>query len=359
VLAAVCHRFGDGLSVDQVELRQPSAGEVTVRVAACGICHSDISFIDGAWGGALPAIYGHEVAGVVTEVGAGVDDVRPGDHAVVTLIRSCGRCFYCAQGEVTQCESAFAIDESGLLGLAGGGAIKQGLHVAGFAEFVTVHASQVVPIHAHVPMESACLLACAVATGIGAVRNTARIRAGSSVVVVGAGGVGLNSIQGASILGAHSIIAIDVSDERLGAARDFGSTHTINPRHGDAAAAVRRMTEGRGADYVVITSGDKVAIELGLGLSRRGGTVVVVGMPDTGVVVAVDPGELADSGRLVVGSKMGSTQPHSDIPTFVEWYMAGQLKLDELITGRFPLNQINEAVAQARRGEGLRTVIVF
>jgi S-(hydroxymethyl)glutathione dehydrogenase/alcohol dehydrogenase len=356
--AAICHRFEEALTVQDVELQPPSPGEVTVRVAACGICHSDISFIDGAWGGPLPAVYGHEVAGEVTEVGVGVDTLKPGDHVVVTLIRSCGRCFFCARGEMTQCEGAFAIDDPGPLRLPGGWPVKQGLHVGGFAESVTVHASQVVPIPSSVPFESACLLACAVATGFGAVRNTARVRAGSSVVVVGAGGIGLNSIQGAATAGAHPVIAVDVLDTRLAAARTFGASHVVNPRQVDGTAAVRELTAGRGADYSIITSGDKTAIEFGLGLSRRGGTAVIVGIPATGVSVTVDPGEIADSGRLVLGSKMGSTRPHADLPTMVEMYTAGRLKLDELVTAKFPLEKINEAIADARLGAGLRTVIV-
>jgi Zn-dependent alcohol dehydrogenase len=217
----------------------------------------------------------------------------------------------------------------------------------------------VVAIPANVPMDSACLLACAVATGFGAVRNTVRVGAGESVVVVGAGGVGLNSVQGAAILGAHPIMAIDVSDARLTAARNFGATHVINSRQEDAGERVRSLTEGRGADYSVITSGNKSAIELGLGLTRRRGTAVVVGMPASGVVVGLDPGELADSGRLVIGSKMGSTRPQTDIPDLVELYVEGKLKLDELVTERFPIGQVNEALAHARSGEGLRTVIVF
>lgn len=356
--AAVCHQFKEALTVQDLELQPPAPGEVTVRVAACGICHSDISFIDGAWGGPLPAVYGHEVAGVVTEVGVGVDSVKPGDHAVVTLVRSCGRCFFCARGLMTQCAGTFAIDDPGPLRLPGGVPVKQGLHVGGFAESVTVHSSQVVPIPPSVPFESACLLACAVVTGFGAVRNTARVKAGSSVVVVGAGGVGLNSIQGAARLGANTVIAVDVSDTRLTAARNFGATHVINPRQVEVGDAVRSLTAGRGADYSVITSGDKTAIEVGLGLTRRGGTVVIVGIPATGVTVSIDPGELADSGRLVLGSKMGSTRPHADLPALVDLYTAGRLKLDELVTGRYSLEQINEAMTEARGGGGLRTVIV-
>jgi S-(hydroxymethyl)glutathione dehydrogenase/alcohol dehydrogenase len=357
--AAVCHQFGEPLVVERVSLRGPRQGEVMLRVAACGICHSDLSYIDGAWDGPLPAVYGHEVAGVVVEVGPGVTSVKPGDHAVVTLIRSCGVCFFCKRGEVTQCETVFDIDDHWPLNLANGAPVKQSMRVGGFAEQVTVHASQVVPIPSDVSMESACLLACAVATGVGAVRNTARVESGASVVVVGAGGVGLNSVQGAAIIGANPVIAIDVSEPRLAAARQFGATDVVNSKETDARDAVRSLTAGRGADYTLVTSGNPAAIELGLRLSRRAGTVVIVGITATGVTVPFDTGAIADRGLHVLGSKMGSTRPQEDLPEMVELYRSGRLKLDELVTARYPLERINDGLDAARRGEGLRTVIVF
>lgn len=359
VRAAVCHGFNQPLVVEEVDLDAPAEGEAMVRVSACGICHSDISFIDGAWGGALPAVYGHEVAGVVSAVGSGVDKVRPGSEVVVTLVRSCGRCFFCLRGEVTQCEGEFAIDDRSPLRFPDGSPVKQGLRVAGFAEFVTVDASQVVPVAPGVPPESACLLACAVATGVGAVRNTAQVPAGASVVVIGVGGVGMNSVQGAALAGAHQVIAVDVSDSRLESARLFGATHVINSKEVDALEAVRALTCGRGADYTFISAGSPAAIELGLTIPRRAGTVVIVGITATGVTVPVDPGELADGARRVLGSKMGSVRPDEDIPAMVEQYRSGRLKLDELVTARFPLDRINDALDTARRGQGLRTVIVF
>ena len=345
--------------VEEVDLDEPAEGEVMVRVSACGICHSDISFIEGAWGGALPAVYGHEVAGVVTAIGGGVEKVKPGSEVVVTLVRSCGQCFYCLRGEVTQCEGKFAIDERGPIRLPDGRPVKQGLRVAGFAEYVTVHASQVVPVAPGMPPESACLLACAVVTGVGAVRNTAQVPAGASVAVIGVGGVGLNSVQGAALAGARQVIAVDISDSRLESARLFGATHVVNSKQHDAAEAVKGLTEGRGADYTFISAGSPAAIELGLAMSRRAGAVVIVGITATGVTVPVDPGELADSGRRVLGSKMGSVHPDADIPALVEQYRSGRLKLDELVTARFPLDRINEAIDTAAHGQGIRTVIVF
>ena len=194
--AAVCYEFGQPLVVEEVVIEPPQAGEVLVKLAACAICHSDIHYMEGAWGGTLPAVYGHEAAGVVTAVGAGVTTTQPGDHVVVTLIRSCGRCFFCVQGQPHLCETQFALHKESRLKTRDGRSIQQGVKVGGFAEQVVVHESQVVPITHEVPFASASLLACGVITGLGAVVNTAQIPAGSSVVVIGTGGVGLNSVQG-------------------------------------------------------------------------------------------------------------------------------------------------------------------
>ncbi len=359
VRAAVCHGFGEPLAIEDVNLAPPGPGEISVRVAACGICHSDLSYMDGAWGGVLPAVYGHEVAGVVTEVGTGVAEPRPGDPVAVTLVRSCGRCFFCAHGALTQCEGVFAIDDPGPLRLADGRPVKQGLRVGGFAEFVTVHSSQAVVLPPDMPLESACLLGCAVVTGAGAVANSAAVGMGASVVVVGAGGVGLNSVQAAALAGAGPIIAVDPSPSRQEAARIFGATHCV--ASGSAAEVgdlVRSLTRGRGADFSVITSGNRDAISLGISLCRRDGTAVIVGMPATGVTVEIDPGQIADSGLRLVGSKLGACRPQRDIPRLVGLYQQGRLRLDELVSARFPLEEINEAAAAARRGEGIRTVVM-
>lgn len=338
-------------------LDAPHKDEVTVRVAACGICHSDITFMDGLWGGQLPAVYGHEVAGVVTAVGPGVEAPRPGDHVVVTLVRACGECFYCARGIPTQCEGRFAIDERAVLQTEKGARITQGVRVGGLAEAVTVHASQAIAIPMSVPLDSACLLSCAVATGVGALRNTARVEAGASVTVVGAGGVGINSVQAARIAGASPVIAVDVSESRLEAACGLGATHAVNSSRPGTVEAVKALTGGRGADYVIIASGNPAAIELGLRLARRAGTVVVVGMTASGASVPVNPGDVADAAVRILGCKLGDIKPAEDIATLVDLYQAGLLKLDELVTARHPLDHVNDAIAAARRGDGLRTVI--
>lgn len=359
VLAAVCREQGQPLSVEEVVLASPRAGEVEVRVVACGICHSDISYLDGAWDAVLPAVYGHEAAGVVARVGPDVTGVEPGQRVLVTLVRSCGRCFFCGHGEPALCESSFPLDESGPLTTPGGEPIVQGFRTGAFAERVVVHESQVVAIPAELPFDCASLLACGVITGFGAVANTARVASGESVVVVGTGGVGLNSVQAAALAGAQPIVAVDLDESKLRAARAFGATHTINPKQEVARDAVHALTGGRGADYVFVTVGAASAMESGMDLVRRGGDLVVVGMTASGVTARYDPSELAHDGRSILGSKLGSTLPAVDVPRLAELYSQGRLMLDELITGRYPLEQINEAVASTVAGGALRNVLVF
>jgi len=357
--AAVCRAFGTPLVVEEVEIAAPRAGEVKVKLAACAICHSDISYAEGAWGGDLPAVYGHEAAGVVAEVGPGVAGVAPGDHVVVTLIRSCGHCRSCARDLPVACETRFPLDRDTPLHGAGGEALVHGLRTGAFAEYVVVEASQVVAIPDDIPFDSASLLACGVITGFGAVTNTAAVPAGSDVVVIGTGGVGLNAVQGAAHVGARSVVAVDLSDDKLAAARRFGATATVNPGRQDLAAAVRAATDGRGADYVFVTVGAKAAFDQSYGLLAPAGAVVLVGMPASGVLSAFDPGTLAGASQRILGSKMGSARIADDIPRLVGLYRAGRLKLDELITGRYALEEINEAIASVNRGEALRNVILF
>ncbi|MGZ4394244.1 MAG: Zn-dependent alcohol dehydrogenase [Gaiellaceae bacterium] len=357
--AAVCHEFGSPLTVEEVELAPPGPGEVSVRLTACAICHSDISFIDGWWSGTLPAVYGHEAAGIVTEIGAGVEGLRPGDHAVVTLVRFCGDCFFCARGMPVLCQTTFALDERSPLRLPDGRPLAQGARTAAFAEQVTVHASQVVPVPAEIPASSACLLACGVATGYGAVAWTVDVAEGESVVVVGIGGVGVNSVQAAALGGASPVVAVDVSAAKLEAARSFGATHTIDPAAEDVRESVLGLTGGRGADFVIVTVGAVPVIEQSLRLMRRGGTTVIVGMTADGVTAPFDPGMLAHDNARIVGSKMGSVRPPRDLPALAGLYLEGRLKLDELVSNEYPLDAVNEALEDARRGESIRNVILF
>jgi Zn-dependent alcohol dehydrogenase len=358
--AAVCRAFGQKLVIEEIDLAAPRHGEIRVKLAACAICHSDIIYAAGGWGGTLPAVYGHEASGIVEIVGPGVTHVQPGDHVVVTLIRSCGHCIECARGSQVLCEAVFPLDErSPITARATGETLVHGLRTGAFAEAVVVDASQAVAIPKDVPLDVAALIACGVLTGVGAVTNTAGVRAGEAVVVIGTGGVGLNSVQGAALVGASPIVALDLSAEKREAALRFGATHAFDPRDTDLAAKIKDANNGRLADWVFVTVGAKAAFDQANGLMKRGGGVVIVGMPASGVMGAYDPGWLASDGQKIIGSKMGSARIRIDVPRIVDLYRQGRLKLDELITGRYRLEEINEAIASVVRGEALRNVVVF
>ncbi|RMD63114.1 MAG: zinc-binding dehydrogenase, partial [Alphaproteobacteria bacterium] len=326
--AAVCRAFNAPLVIEDLEIDPPQAGEVTVQIAACAICHSDIHYIAGAWGGDLPAVYGHEAAGLVTALGPGVTRVAVGDPVIVSLLRACGMCFYCVRAAPHLCEASFALDRESRLRDRTGAPVAQGLRTGAFAEQVVVDQSQVVPVPATMPLDSAALLACGVITGFGAVVHTARVPPGSSVVVIGTGGVGLNSLQGAALCGADPVIAIDPAPDKRAVARRFGATHAIDPNAEDVPAAVAALTRGRGADYVLVTVGNAPAIERSFALLRRGGTLVVVGMPALGVKASFEVAEFAAAAQHIVGSRMGSTHLETGIPNLVALYEQGRLKLD-------------------------------
>ncbi|MEQ9694687.1 Zn-dependent alcohol dehydrogenase [Shimia sp. SDUM112013] len=357
IKAAVCHEFGAPLVIEEVQLRAPEMGEVEVTLDAVAICHSDISFADGAWGGSLPAVYGHEAAGRVTSVGPGVTGIAEGDPVVVTLIRACGSCASCSEGKPVICSTPYDGDK-GPLSTADGGKLHQAMACGAFAEKVVVDQSQVVKIAESVAMEAACLIACGVITGVGAVVNAAQIRAGQDVVVIGAGGVGLNAIQGARIAGARRIVAVDMSEEKLEIAKQFGATDGVLAT--DRKPFVKAMRAmGRGADAVIVTVGAIPAYDEAPRYLAPGGKVIMVGMPHSGAKATYEPVILAAIGQGMQGSKMGDVVIKRDIPWMVDMYQQGRLKLDELISGRWSLDQINEAIADTKTGAAKRNVIVF
>jgi len=358
--AAVCYAYDQPLVIEEIDIDPPQTGEVKVRVAACAICHSDVHQIRGDWSAELPLVAGHEAAGVVEEVGPGVSTVQVGDHVVMSLLRSCGRCFYCGKGDTHLCEGDFALQHETRLHDKKGEPIIQSIKTAAFAEYAVVDQSQLVPIPKDIPLDSASLLACGVITGLGAVINTAKVGTGESVAVVGIGGVGLNAVQGAVLSGAQPIIALDLLDNKLQAAREFGATHAINvANETDVAVDVQELTGGRGVDYAFVTVGSPLAVAQAIALIRRGGSLVLVGIPDD---KATHPLLLAQSvwqERRILGSSMGSTRLSIQVPQLIELYRQRRLKLDELISQRYPLDEINEAIASMERGEALRNVIVF
>jgi S-(hydroxymethyl)glutathione dehydrogenase / alcohol dehydrogenase len=357
--AAVCHGFGQPLSVEEVTLDPPGEDEVRVRITACAVCHSDVAYADGAWGGTLPAVFGHEACGVVAETGPGVEALAPGDRVVVSLIRSCGACARCRDGAPALCEARFRLDEDSPIRLAGGGRAQQGMRCGAFADEAVVHASQAVPIMAGPPDTSACLIACAVMTGMGAVVHDAAVEPGTAVVVIGAGGVGLNAVQAAALAGAAHVIAVDVAASKLRSALALGATGVVDASAADPVAEIRAATGGAGADSVIVTAAAAGAVDQGLSCLRRGGTLVVVGMPPNGEHASFDAGALAHDGKRIVGSKLGSSRPAQDVPRIAGLYAAGRLKLDELVTATYPLERINDAMGAMRRGEAIRNVIVL
>ena len=361
IQAAVCREFGGPLSIETLRLDPPEANEVRVRVLASSICHSDIIYIDGGWGGDLPAVFGHEVAGIVTDIGSAVRPagIGVGDRVLVSLLRSCGRCEYCEAGSPSQCVGEFPVDSAPRLTDANGRRVRAGLRVGGFAESVVVDASQVVKIPAGVADEAACLISCGVMTGFGAAINTAKVQVGDSVAVIGCGGVGLNCVQGAALAGALPLVAIDVTDDKLEQARAFGATATVNGASEDVVARALELTEGHGFDVVMTAVGSAQAIEHAIPLIARDGALVAVGMPPGHERVALNATGLSHFGRNILGCKMGSARLRIDVPKLFRLYRGGRLKLDELISSRRPLADINASIELSRRSRNLRHVIVF
>lgn len=354
----MCREFGTPLSIENLLLAPPEPGQVEVRVLASAVCHSDIHFFDGEWGGRLPAVWGHEAAGLVEALGDDVADLAIGDLVVVTLIRSCGSCRQCLAGASAACTGVPDARPTPLSDLDGN-PISQGLATAAFAERVVVDRSQLVAVDDDLDPRSACLLACGVITGVGAARNTARIGAGSSVVVIGTGGVGLNAVQGARLAGASEIIAVDLSDDKLETARTFGATQVVNSSVQDLYQAVKTITDGAMADHVLVTVGAREPIEMAPSLLAPNGAVVIVGMPATGVTAAFDPVTLAARNQSILGSKMGGSSVAHDVPELVERYRRGELLLDELVTATYTIDQINEAIESVKNGQAVRNVILF
>ncbi len=357
--AAVCYEFGKPLVVEELTLRTPRPDEVRVKVAATAICHSDLHDVKGDFGGPVGFVGGHETAGRVEEVGADVTCVQPGDRVIVSLLESCGSCYYCSIGKPYFCETKTTYDVRGTLTNQKGEDIIQKARVGGFAEYVLVQERQLVKIPDDMPYDVASLLACGVTTGFGAVVNRAKVPPMSSVVVIGIGGVGLNSVQGAVVCGANPIIAVDVVESKLERAKEFGATHGVNAKQIDPVAAVMELT-GRGADYVFVTVGSAAALGQAFAMLTRGGTAVMVGLtPGSDSLVSISAFELAVTEKTLTGGFMGSLNLQVDIPGIIGLYKDGRYKLDELIAGHYPLERINEAMESSAAGEALRNIVVF
>jgi S-(hydroxymethyl)glutathione dehydrogenase/alcohol dehydrogenase len=361
--AAVCYEFGKPLIVEEVELDPPKKNEVRVRLAATAICHSDIHVIRGDLKerfGKLPYVAGHESAGYVEEVGENVSTFKPGDAVVVAVLRNCGECNFCKSGFPHLCMIMREQETVSPLRNKKGQRLTRHEKLAGFSEKVLVDKTQLARIPPDMPMDRAALLACAVITGFGAVVFRAQVKPFKSVVVVGAGGVGLNAIQGAAFVGAYPVIAVDVADMKLKAAKIFGATHTVNAASKDAIDAVKRLTNGDGADHVFVTVGNTNAIRQGFMMSGTRGTTYIVGLPPLdNSNFTFSAFDFISREKNLGGVFLGSTNLSIDIPHLASLYKTGSLKLDELITNRYPLANINDAIESVEKGEALRNVIMF
>jgi S-(hydroxymethyl)glutathione dehydrogenase / alcohol dehydrogenase len=357
--AAVCREFGKPWKIEEIQLAPPGEGEIRVKIKACAICHSDISYSDGIWGGEVPSVFGHEASGIVLKTGPGVHDFKMGDRIIVTLLRHCGNCFFCTSGNAPLCDSHFPLYDQSPITTPQGESLNQGLRTGAFAEEVVIDKSQAALIPDNIPFDSASLLSCGVITGAGAVVNTADFKPGSSAVVIGCGGVGLNCLQGARIAEANPLIAIDLHPEKLETVTTFGATHAFSSKEPNLSSKIRELTQGRGADYVFVSVGNIQAMLQGFELLRKAGTLVVAGMTGIGEKLPLEAINIGDNAVRILGSKMGSTDLKRDIPTWIQHYQRGTLKLEELISRRYSLEQINEAVDEVRKGSVMRNVIVF
>ncbi len=360
--AVICRELNQPVTVEEIRVEPPKRGEVTVKLGACGVCHSDLSATNGTLQMALPLILGHEAAGEVVELGEGVSALALGDHVVSSFIYMCGKCRFCAGGRPVLCiEQGKAIttlpDGSVRTRDAKGNPLNIFSGCGVMAEYATVHADNLVKIDAAIPLDRAALVGCAVTTGVGAVFNTARVVPGSSVAVFGCGGVGLNVIQGARIAGARRIIAIDTLESKLAMAREFGATDVLLSKD-DPVKALKKMTGG-GPDYAFECVGNGELAAAAYRAIRRGGLAVVVGVAKPGDSTAVRTMTLPFEEKTLTGSYFGSCVPRIDFPRMLALYAGGKLKLDELITRRYSIEEAPQAFADLESGKNARGVIVF
>ena len=360
--AAVLYEVRKPLVVEDVELMDSGPGEVRVRWTANGVCHSDLHVMTGDYPHPLPVVLGHEAAGVVEQIGAGVQTVKAGDHVCSSYIPSCGRCGYCIGGQPTMCALRdkprwFMLDGTARF-RRGGQSLHHFLQVSGYATHSVLPEESVIPIRKDAPLDVVCLVSCGVLAGAGPVFNRAKVPPGASVAVWGCGGVGLNTIQAARLVGAGKIIAVDVMPRKLAWAEEFGATHVVDASKEDPVARVHAISGMGGVDYSFEVVGTQKTIEQALLATHRGGTCVVVGVSPAGTRISVDPSLLLQQ-RVLTGSSFGAGHQRTDVPMLIDLYMSGKYKLDELITRRVPLRELNEAFDLMVQGEVKRSVVVY
>ncbi|THG32963.1 alcohol dehydrogenase catalytic domain-containing protein [Naasia lichenicola] len=364
-MQAIVFRTSDQpIEVAEVQLASPKAGEVRVKIAAAGVCHSDLHVMRGEWQAPAPMVMGHEGSGAVVELGEGVTDLAVGDHVVLSWVPPCGECRNCLAGREARCLKVASViaplgvlfDGTSRLSIDGE-AVHHYLGVSSYAQEVVVPASGAIKVRSDAPLDVIAVVGCAVATGIGAVSHTAEVEAGSTVVVIGCGGVGLNIVQGARLAGASRIVAVDLRADKIELARAFGATDVIDASAGDAVQSLFELLPA-GADYAFDAIGRTTTTEQAIQMLAIGGAAVIVGLPPTGARASFEPLVLAEADQRILGSNYGSVRPAIDIPVLVDRYMAGELLLDELISGRRPLAEAADALADLQSGGALRTLLI-
>jgi Zn-dependent alcohol dehydrogenase len=362
MLAALLEAPGKPLVLaDDIDIDRPEPGEVLVRVHYCGLCHSDVSVVSGVYAPPVPIIVGHEAAGVVEAVGPGVTRVTPGDSVMLTPCPPCGSCYWCLRGEHSICVNAGAISTNtfpdGRTRLSQRGeTVYRGVGVGAFAQFVLIQESGAVPVPAGTPLDIACVIGCAVQTGVGAVLNCAKVEEGATVLVMGLGGIGVSIVQGARLAGASRIIVSDPVAARRDAAARFGATDAVDPSTTDVREEVMRLT-GVGADYAFDAVGSAALIETGLWATRNGGTTVMVGAAPLGDTLTLEPIMLLMTEKKLRSTVLGSSNSPFEVPRLIGLWAAGRLDLEGMVTGVRPLAEVNDAIDDLHHGRGIRTVM--
>ena len=357
--AAVFREVGTPLEIEDVEISKPGPREVLVRTVAAGVCHSDLHFVEGLYPAKLPIVLGHESAGIVEEVGEQVTYVKKGDHIITCLSAFCGECEYCLTGHMSLCDNPDlqrGPEEEPRLAKAGA-AMTQFANLSSYAEMMLVHEHALVKVREDMPLDRAALIGCGVITGVGAVFHTAKVEPGMDVAVIGCGGVGLSAVNGAAIAGAGRIIAVDTVGSKLNLAREFGATHVIDASNQDMVGEIREITGG-GVHHAIECIGLKVTAENAFRMIRPGGTATIVGMVPVGTKIELHGPEFLREKRIQ-GSSMGSNRFRVDMPRLVDFYLNGKLRLDEMISQRIELKDINQAFDDMKSGSVARSVIMF
>jgi S-(hydroxymethyl)glutathione dehydrogenase / alcohol dehydrogenase len=357
--AAILESIPGELVIDDVDVRNPGPREVLVRTVAAGLCHSDLHFMEGKYPCPVPTVLGHESAGIVEAVGEHVTYVQPGDPVISCISGFCGACHYCLNGRPNLCDksSLFAPSSAPSRLTRNGQTVYQFMELSSFAEQLLVHENFLVKVRPEMPLDKAALLGCGVTTGVGAVMNTAKVRPGESVAVIGCGGIGLNAIQAAAIVGAARVIAVDRVASKLELARSFGATDVVDASSTDAVMAVAELTGG-GVDHAFEAIGLAATAQQAFAMLRNGGTATVIGMIPLGEKIEVDGFQFLMEKKLQ-GSNMGSNRFRLDMPQYVDWYLDGKLKLDELVSATMPLDKINDGFAALKVGEVARQLVTF